>query len=129
MEAARYSSLERVPSLIESGPTHTKLSDKKDGSTRPKSDAMMALALLKSASGSLLTGGGVDGGLGVVVCDVSNGFGRLSRNDACSCDEVQVFKFFVCVVVCPCGDRKEETDPARKKVAVNVCFENFIVLK
>ena len=123
--------MESVPSLIESGPTHTKLSDKKDGSTRPKSDAMMALALLKSASGSLLTGGGVDGGLGVVVCDVSNGFGRLSRNDACSCDEVQVIKLLVCVevCVCPCGDRKEETDPARKRVAVNVCFENFIVMK
>ena len=70
------------------GPTQVKSSARMDGSRRPRSDATMALARLKSASGSFDAGGGTDGGRGCTA-DLSsaNGFEKLSKNDISKEDE------------------------------------------
>ena len=57
------------------GPIHLKSSARKLGSEIPKSFAKIALARLNSASGSLVTGGGVEGGRGTTSVSVSKGFG------------------------------------------------------
>jgi len=69
------------------GPTHVKSSASMDGSRRPRSEAIMALARPKSASASLEIGGGPEGGrgwTGLESSGLAKGLGMvgmLSKND------------------------------------------------